>query len=266
MASLAGSKVRVDKLDAFNSTSRCSLGIDKLKDIEIPASDLADSFHQLTSLSLSVSNRVLSASELEGTAEELRALRMQQTSFEGLGRLIRLSPKLESLHLHWYNTFQQRTDLEDMEERYRSRAQNFRTLAETAYLPCMKKLVLRGVYVTEQTLLQILCGAPIKDFSMEEVHVRDGTFRPIFDYCTSSEASMERLFFDDLWECGHVMFEDEGVLKFPYSRRLSGGQTLERTGEEVGKPIRYGFPGGRPLGSPQAYVWRLKRQRDYGPP
>ncbi|KAL5402328.1 hypothetical protein PMIN03_010753 [Paraphaeosphaeria minitans] len=266
MTSLAGSKVRVGKLDAFKTSFRCSLGLDKLKDIETAECGLAESLHNSTSLSLSVSDRVLSASELEGTAEELRALRMQQTGFEGLGRLTRLTQKLEALHLHWFNTFQQRGNSEELNEIFNSRGRSFGTFAETAYLPWLNTSALRGVYVTEETLLTVLRSAPIKDFSMEETKMRDGTFRPIFDHCTSSEASMQRLFFDDLWERKIVMFEDEGKLKFPYSQRWSGGPTLERTGGEVGKPIRYGNPNGYVLGSPQAYMWREKRRQDYGPP
>ncbi|KAF2443441.1 hypothetical protein P171DRAFT_432698 [Karstenula rhodostoma CBS 690.94] len=120
MTSLAGSKLHIDKLDVFESTTRCSLGIDKLMHIETHSSDLTESFQDLRSFSLSVSDRLLSEYELEGTREELQALRMQQTNFEVLGRLTRLSPRLESLRLHWYNTFQQRVLEGNMEGVYTS--------------------------------------------------------------------------------------------------------------------------------------------------
>lgn len=220
------------------------------------------------SLSLSLSDRLLHDSQLESKTQtaELQALLTHPDNFTGLGSLLRLAPQLKSLHLHYYQTHQCRWR-EDREDLPRSESLIFDSLAPVVSLPYLTTLTLRGVFTTGNALLTLLRSAPIRDFSMEEVRLRGDTFSSVFDYCTSSEAGMQRLFFDDLWEEGRlVFFEGEGNLKFRYSSYFNGGQTLERRGPEVGRLIRGVFPGGRARGSPQAYVWRERRKREYGPP
>jgi hypothetical protein len=280
MASLASSKLRVDKLNVFNSTYRCSLGLDKLMGIETDASDMSESLQDLKSLSLSISGQVSSEAELEALWEELQALGIQKNSSYGLSRLLDLSSRLESLHLHWYHLHHP-GHRDDRMNIVPSENQLFKSLSETACLPYLKTLTLRGAFVTEKTLLTILRSAEIQSFSMEETYLVDGTFRPIFDHCTSSEADMNMLFFSDLQENKFVLFEDEN--KTPnQSRDESDNEseesdrkkaydswhshfTLQRAGAKIRQPIRYRLCS-RIKSSPQAFTWRKIRLRDYGPP
>ncbi|KAJ4348719.1 uncharacterized protein N0V89_010097 [Didymosphaeria variabile] len=263
MTSLADSKLRVDELDLFNSTYRCSLGSNSFMEIETYAKELAPSLRDMKSLSFSHVDRLLTESELRGPIDELQALTYQHANLNGLARLIGLSPGLESLQIHWYSTYacRYRDDI-DVDD-----TQLIKTLAQTAALPCLKTLILRGVRVTEKELLALVRSAPIQKFSMENVHMEEGTFQSVFDHCTSNQAAIQKLFFDDIWERKLIIFEGEGKMKIPWGLPRRGGQTLEREGEAVKTPIRYlFFPTGRMKGSHEAYEWRDRRHREYGPP
>ena len=106
LTSLAKSALPINNLNAFNSLSRCSLGCNELSKIE-PVG-LAESLRGLKSLSLSLSDRVLSKSHLQARIDTCRALILDDDNFNGLPSLLALTPGLEELHLHWYD-IQQRT-------------------------------------------------------------------------------------------------------------------------------------------------------------
>ena len=94
--------------------------------------------------------------------------------------------------------------------------------------------------------------------------MRIGTFVPVFEHCVSTQAGLERLHFNDLYDPSLLYFED-GSSDLYFHASGTGGQTLERKGLEVRKTIRC-QSGGLIPGSLKANRWSQIRRREYGPP
>ena len=209
-------------------------------------SQLMTSLQGLRKLSISLSERFAEDVEGGGDSEENRALVTADENFVGLRDLLQLTPELEELNLHWYSTNQWR-----FQPLFVLGDKQFQMIASSVQLPCLKTLSLRGVAVSDDSLLRFLERCSIKDLSLDSVNFTSGLFDPILRYCTSKEAGMERLYFDDIYDRRMVFFTGVGKSKFPNSQPTNGGQTLERRGADVRKPIEFHFANGRSLGSPQ---------------
>ncbi len=100
-----------------------------------------------------------------------------------------------------------------------------------------------------------------------------GTFRSLFDYCTSDAARLEKFYFRGLFEAanpgmlcfdvpGHSMYKP----RFNVGAGPIDGDTLERTRAEVKRPINYHFVSGYEAPSAILLEWRRQLEREYGPP
>jgi hypothetical protein len=110
----------------------------------------------------------------------------------------------------------------------------FRLAAEMDVLPHLKRLELRGSDVREEDLLAFIQRTGVRKLSIYKVYLSSGTFRSIFNYCTSKAASMEELCFHELSETGgRVFFDGQGPCQFPPLTGPGGTDTLWRVSAEV---------------------------------
>lgn len=147
---------------------------------------------------------------------------------------------------------------------------------------------LRGIYARETDLLAFIKRSGVRDLSLEFATLVSGTFRPIFDYCTSEASPITKLYFEALFEWtaqspmveflgpgrGEETLEHDAV--GPLSSLpsvLSGqpndgvgplGQSLSLAGENVKQAVAYHTPDLPPMDSPFLRQWRAFRQREYG--
>lgn len=89
-----------------------------------------------------------------------------------------------------------------------------------------------------------------------------GTFRALFDYCTSDVARLEKFYFRGLSAAAdHSMLHFDGPgdsMDRPWISSSAGAisETLERTGAEVKRPIIYRFASGYIVSCPQLMEWK----------
>ena len=81
---------------------------------------------------------------------------------------------------------------------------------ESGALLKLDKCSLRGVRTREVDLLGFVRQAHPRRLTLDNVELVSGSFRAIFDYCSSMEAQLEELYCIDLWEPTLVYFEDPG--------------------------------------------------------
>ncbi|KAK3059175.1 hypothetical protein LTR09_000741 [Extremus antarcticus] len=255
MQAIGKSHLPVDELDVFNSTLRCSMALDSVDDLLKSRQSLNEILEAVKVLRISLSERPDDKSE---DVDHPRNMRTKD--YDAILRLLELFPNLQTLEMHWYNARSYRlaelaSGRPDLLEYCTKQEVNLKSL---------NTLVLRGAAATGQSLLRFLQSVPAKSVSLAEFHIIDERFTSILEYCTSDEAGLEHVSFDDMWEPSLVYF-DGMKSKFPVLGGSRGGQTLERRGPEVRKPIQYHFAQ-RPLGSPAAYRWHTIKQAEYGPP
>lgn len=295
MGGLAGSGVPVQKLDAFTDQWQCSLSAGALGRIRsLPGQKLGEALKHLQSLSLSLSADVNVEKKMGGYEDEGQDLSgdvAERCRAEGLADLLSECRSLKHLHLHWFLLRSIGVD-SPLGETLLERAVNSNRLSS------LQSLTLRGLRFKGPTLLAVLQSAQIQDLRLDNVSIKSpnpdsfpghfdeepdyeagewevpqlalvtsSVWTAIFQHCTSKEADMSALYFNDLWGTRILHFHGEpgGESKLPWTPPTGGGETLDRRGEDVRKEIKYGYARGRPMGSPQAYRWRQIRGRDYGP-
>jgi hypothetical protein len=217
---LAASRLPIEKLSIFNSLQRCSLGCNELGRIDFEDKGLAISLASLKSLSVSFSDRIIfqSIEDAERSCDpdeerdwdtpdrnrdrdEMQAEAEDERNFIGLAKLLHLCCQLEDLEIHYYRL---RSGLLGTLDLHLERV--LQRVAEAETLPKLKRLVLRGVYVREQDLLAVIRRTGVHKLFMYRVILYGGTFRSIFNYCTSNAAGMEELYFHKLLEEGRSFY------------------------------------------------------------
>lgn len=296
MPALAASGLQVQTLNLFNPENflRCSIASNELSALDFDDPGVQSCLQSIKSLSISLSDRIIDETDkaLQRTGdpgdevdwsvpaqnrpiEELRAEAADEKNFFGLARLVSLCTNLEELDLHYFNLAISVLSSEDAKDEV---VLQRLTQVSKGCLPKMKKCRMRGFHVWEKDLLAFLRQSPnLQDLTLDnmmltadESHDDDNqpSYASIFGHCTKPSSGLQKLFFDDLFERGRlVYFDAKGKAKFPSLGGTKGTNTLKREGrEEVSQPIKYQFAQGRPLGSPQAYYWRERRRAEYGPP
>jgi hypothetical protein len=236
---------------------------------------LATTLASLKSLAVSFSDRVInertedlgltgdSADEWEDDWEdELREPEdiehevYQKSTFSGLPALLQRCRGLESLELHHYQ-------LKDPGPHdwglhlYRERFFPCIANIELDLLPPLKRVVLRGFRVKSADILAFLhrLRPTLEDLSLRHLILLEGaTFESIFNYCTSDEAGLERLYLDHLLEpvvTASGAYRYRQLLYFtgepnqvPRLRRgelpRHGSNTVDRVGAtQIRRPIPY---------------------------
>lgn len=278
---LAASSLPIECLNIFNGSEqqRCSLASDQLNKINWSDAGLARSLASVQSLSISLSCRALEFYEDEDEQEynwendilednetepperdrdELRAEAEDDDNFTGLAKLLKLLGQLQTFELHYLHIHNV-LPIDSQDERL------FQHVAGLANLPTLKWCRLRGIIVREEHLLAFIKGTSVNELLLETVKLRSGTFRSIFEYCTSDEASITKLYFDALTEGnnGMVHFIGPGCSRIGFDPLTMGSEMLERQGNEVKQPIIYHFPNMGPWGAPMMAEWRRYQRLEY---
>ncbi|KAL3467882.1 hypothetical protein BJX64DRAFT_247638 [Aspergillus heterothallicus] len=278
MAALAASGIPVQYLNIYNGVERCSVACNELSAVNFEFNALATTLASLKSLAVSFSDRVVneltedlglasdSADEWEDCWEhELREPEdiehevSQKSTFSGLPAMLQLCRGLESLELHHYQL--KDPDPLDWEPRklHLNRERFFSCIANNKMdlLPPLKRVVLRGFRVKSADVLALLhrLRPTLEDLSLRHLIVIEGaTFESIFNYCTSDEAGLERLYLDHLLEpvaTASGRYNYRQLLYFtgepnqvPRLRRRDlpryGSNTVDRVGAtQIRRPIPY---------------------------
>lgn len=275
MVALAQSRLPLEKLDAVTEQFHCSLSwrvLDCIRDL--PHSGLSESLKGLRTLSLSLSADNWTAQQRQEDENAASVDARSSSRQRALVDLLAFCPLLQHLHIHWFMLRSAGYE-DDSAQRLLHR------IAETGLPQSLRSLILRGIRCEAVTLLRALKGARVKDLRLENVHVDESKaavdggvglagstigWQEIFAHCASSEANMKSLYFDDLWAKRLVHFMNvAGKQKFPWTPPARGSPILDRKGDDIRDKIEWYYPSGRPLGSPQAYRWRVLREREYGP-
>ena len=283
LRSLAASNLLIEKLSIFNDRQlqRCSLACDELGSIDFEHKGLAISLASLKSLSVSISDRVIfhskkdaersddpadeidwDESDEERDIDDVKAEAADRGNFIGLAKLLQLSSQLEDLEIHQYGLS---TGVLTQADLHRERL--LQRVAEIDTPPNLKRIELRGLHVREEDLLAFIRRTGVRKLSMHNVRMSLGTFRSVFNYCTSDAAGMEELYFDELFEQHlRLYFDGPGHFRFPPLTGPGGSDTLERAGAEVKQQISYRSAQEVGIGSPATMEYKLQRWREYGPP
>jgi hypothetical protein len=240
----------IQKLDIFDSVSRCSLACDQIAPI-LDHVGLSKSLEKLRCLSLSLSHHA---------AEDLNDKALGKIHAKDISRLLELCLQLESLDLHWYNLYAKLDDAQIEERRF------FSHIIQLKQVSQLRNCQLKGIHTNEVELLAFLKRATeLVSLSMEEIHLEVGKFGPIFNYLTSNVPHLEHLHLDDLWESRLICFESPGQPHFP-SSAANGPNAITRIGADCQRTIKYRWTRGHALGSAPAANWRRRKGLQYGPP
>lgn len=285
LCSLAGSGLPVEKLSIFNDRQlqRCSLSSDRLGSVDFEHKGLANSLASLKSLSISFSNRPIfrstkdaqrsddpaeetdsAVSEEERDIDDVKAEAADERNFNGLTELLKLGSQLEELELHQY--LLDNVGLTHADLHYERILQ---CAAEMNTPPNLKRMELRGLYVREKDLLAFIRRTCVRKLAMYNVVMSSGTFKSVFDYCTSNLADMEELYFYQLYEQGLEVYFDEPAHSesTPLADTSTGGSDkLQRVSDEVKQQISYRSTQLFLPASPATMEVRRQRWREYGPP
>ncbi|KAI3333008.1 hypothetical protein F4824DRAFT_275711 [Ustulina deusta] len=287
-SALQESTLQIGNLNIFNGSHlhRCSVASNELSNMNYSGAGLSKTLGSLTSLSISVSERILditpqnaqasgdSADEIDWSDDadmdmgRYMADAHDENNFTGLAALIHACKILKSLHIHQYGVNRRRLDphVPIPDERLFQRS-----IAALDTLPPIEECSLCGVFIRESDLLAFLkrISSSLRRFSMKTVTMTTGSFRAAFDYIASDISNLEYLYFDELM-IGRdlVHFTGFGEPRFRTWDGAHGGNTLRREGKEVQQPIPYHLPTGAPLpvSSPERQIWLRDQRRDYGPP
>ena len=128
---------------------------------------------------------------------DMRAEAADECNFIGLAKLLQLSGQLEDLKIHKHhldmgvlNNRQANLHIERL----------LQLAAEIDIPPKLRRIELRGLYVREEDLLAFIWRTGVRKLFMYKVFMSSGSFRSVFDYCTSDAACMEELYFNELFE------------------------------------------------------------------
>lgn len=205
----------------------------------------------------------------------------------GIANLLQVSPNLRRLDLHLRGGFSDQSS--EMSARL------FTVIADNNISPLLQEFSLAGFTLTEKSLLSFLEKHPtIQKLDLEEIHMMDGSWTPIFDHLGTQMPSLTDVRLSTIWSrvdqrpqraTGHIDTEEEDMepprllnLCPTWAPKNStdrgagypcrGGRlihTREFNAEELRKGLRFRpRPSGRSLGSPDVMRWMRRRRALYG--
>lgn len=286
---LAASKLRVRQMNLFNERDmqNCSLSCDQLNMFDWADASLVDSLAAVTTLSISLTDRIFAFNEDEEIDEEssdygsededanrqptqrdaeiMRGSR-QESNFSGLANLIAACPSLDDFELHYLSIMWPKKRLFDNFPRQ----DILRHLAGLDNPPLLRRCRIRGATVKDMDLLNFIRRSRVPEVSIEVVSLEKGTLRPIIDFCISESASVAKLHIDTVFEkseegyTGLVHFLDEGKSRKYGGKFEVGTEILNREGVNRTRPVTYYVR--RPVaeGNPIISEWNTLRRVEYG--
>lgn len=147
------------------------------------------------------------------------------------------------------------------------------------HLPSLEQCYLRGIYASEESMLQFLENHPrINQLDLREMTLTSGSWEPIFKHLGSRMPALTRLRLSSLRDeneslrnLNSVWEEGSGAADYSSSYPCGGGLRMVHTREFDADDLKKGLEfkpctPGRALGSPQLRRWLMSRQAEYCPP
>ncbi|KAK6823178.1 hypothetical protein RU639_006030 [Aspergillus parasiticus] len=250
---LGRSKLHVKEIDIFSSIDHCSLACGEIAKVL----NLFESLKNTKAMSLSLSHQ---QSKIQEDVQMLPPA-IGRGNTQAITCLLNMCPKLESLHLHWYNL-----GIFNLTQAQKDGQHFFDRIADSCPIGRLKYCTLQGIRTSEQKLHYFLRRPRLRSLTMEQIRLDSGTFRPIFEYLSLNMRKLQYLRFDDFWEDKLLYFDGPGQPNFPSISGPNLPNSITRTGRETRRLIRYCFSMGGSLPGADGRRWMEKHWRLYGPP
>lgn len=254
---LSTSQLRIESLNMFNSSGRRRRGLpcNALSNVDWDDEGLTESLSSLRSLSIGLSNRFFKFDEDEyGHAinyhdETDISMAQDEKNFTGLASLFKILKNLNSFELYYFTLGGELPDTD----------WPLQHLVALNSLPNLTRCKLRGIYATETDLLAFIKRTRVSHLYLEEVKLSSGSFRSIFDYCTSAESPISKLDFNVLYEKDRepspkVVFLDTEATMLEYGAQGLRSDFLIRNGDDINQPISYNTDLRFPIGLCSRYT------------
>jgi hypothetical protein len=253
-------------------------------------------------LSLSISHRYKAKHIGHGTdidASEEYNPEDSKEHIQTVCRALEGAKSLNNLDLHWYDlrcpksrhftgmkrvsrrgTPQDLQDLDVLMQKYEHERRHFnhRLLSPLAALQQLRSCTLRGLFTTAPLLCAFLASTSARQIMLQSVYLNEqeeGSWTTVFDILTRASDPFEEISLDDLFVSIAIhrlpiYLNGPGAPKFPVLRGNHGldawPSDLHRSGEEVSRPLRWKFVGGRALAGSSYWNWNQRRKEQFGPP
>ncbi|ODM16736.1 hypothetical protein SI65_07701 [Aspergillus cristatus] len=200
---------------------------------------------------------------------------VSEDEMPGISSLLEVSPNLRRLDLHLRGGFQDQSS----------------EMSDNTISPLLQEFSLAGFTLTEKSLLSFLEKHPtIQRLDLEEIHMMDGPWTPIFDHLSTQMPDLADLRLSTIWgrvdqRSQSAANTEENDIEPPRLLNLCpawapqtptdrgagypcrGGwltHTREFSAEELRKGLRFRpQPSGRSLGSPNVMQWMRRRRALY---
>lgn len=167
LASVHDSHLSFERLSIFDSLQRCSLGLDELESAERPA--LMDLLRGVRSLAISISIGWREVLEIEAAERAEGTPQPTLNKIDRIVSLLELAPELEDLETHFYRA---RTP-KDRELQIWNE-QTMASIETDISLPRLTKLTLRGLAMTERSLIHLVQLTKPKDLNLIGIRLPEG--------------------------------------------------------------------------------------------
>lgn len=190
---------------------------------------------------------------------------------EGVARLLRLMPNLESLDLHFFS----KTRGTDESASYKA---FLPTVMRDLCFPYLRHLALVGFWATEESSRRIICGHPILcTLTLRHIYLTDGSWDAIFAALRQA-ASLTRLYLSDLHSPGfHMLLQFKTAYMDLEPSRAAGADHLPGldgdpvwklraiSREELKGGLRFSPMSQNGMASREQWAWFVYGSVDFGP-
>jgi len=185
--------------------------------------------------------------------------------------LLKVIPNLETLDLQFY-VAKSGSEAQD------PRSVIFQNIASATHLLSLKRCRLRGAQTSRESLMQLMTNSPnMTSLDLDDVVLLGGAeWSEVLPALVKGLPSLGQLRLSNLWgPRGFMNVDLVGRSRALVENKTAwvvpclGGlrvHTILLEGDELKQDIKFRpRPGGRPLGSPQAHNWMLRREMEYAP-
>jgi hypothetical protein len=226
----------------FNNSGRRRRGLpcNALSNVDWDDEGLTESLSSLRSLSIGLSNQVFKFDEYEYGhvidyyGETDISMAQDEKNFTGLASLFQIVKNLNSFELHYFRLGGEMPGTDRF----------LQHLVALNSLPNLTRCKLRGIFATETDLLAFIKRTRVNHLYLQQVKLSSGSFRSIFDYCTSAASPISKVDFDILYEKDRepspkVLFLETASSMPEYGAQGLRSEFLIRNGDDINQPISY---------------------------
>ncbi|KAF5018299.1 hypothetical protein F66182_9724 [Fusarium sp. NRRL 66182] len=252
LQALTASRLPVQSLNMFNDTDMKLFGLasDQLDTIDWDSPDVVHVFSSLKTLSANISTPVFAFRQTKGqngnpdwlgrvtewTGPQVRAEAEKESNFDSLARLVQKCPRLEDFEYRWLGI--PLPGLPDLKGFTFPGWKILHYLSQASNLPKLKRCTFRHQITRDSDVLEFIKRTKPTELFMGPMWLDLGKFKPILDYCTTEEASMEKVDFRgplyqlEKPDLGQVHFQQQ-----EYDEDAECSAHLIREGDGLRRPI-----------------------------